>query len=675
MAAAKFEHLHVQTEYSFYRSTCRIGPLMNLAAGLDIRAVAITDEHTLFGAVKFFREARDHGIQPIIGCCLNLMDDRKTSAQAEAAGKRYDGLVFLAQNAEGYRNIVRLASSSRKTAGRAFVGWSLLERHHSSLIVLSGGVGGFISRQIGRGQFKEVRSVIEDLGSLFGSARFYLEIQRQGVPREARENEFLMNTGRWLGLKIVATNSIHYLCPEHRHAWECLKKLGSPGGTASTRRLAEQQGEFHLRPSAEMRALFSDVPEALDSAAGIAAQCDFAFGFGARRPLKIEPEGPKTHRQKLERMVAKALLRRTASSGRSTGGGASFAFRMRRELRALDRAGLTEAMLVAAKLADYSFSRGASFLARKDLSGLLMSYALGLTNMDPRATGLTAEAFLAMPEGRWPAFEFELPCELLPGLISYVRDLYGKHCVARLGTFRRLSAKELIRKLAPEFKVKRTQAEKLMKRLPAEPSADAMIGAITHTERLDATLGSLLSTAALLNGLPCEHSLLAASLLISPDLATNDLPTTRSREHGVVTHYSWDDLTDLGYLRFSVLGWRVLSLMDHAVNLAEKVDGKRFDPACIAADDLTALDFLGQGDLAGFQEFEDSALSHALKIVQPGCLDELVATIALSRMRDPESLGAMRTGKRDAQFQCPFIPCYKEWYAEPAVSSCFANNW
>lgn len=650
-AGASFSHLHVHSEYSFYRSTCRIHELVERAANFNIEAIAVADYCNLHGAVKFFRAAKAVGVKPIIGCQLVLEEG---SEKIKHSPELLHRIVLLAKNEEGYRNLVQLVSGSRNVpcAAERSISSAMIQKHRGSLIALSGGLNSGIAHLCRKGLFHQAEAILRDHVRLFGAQNLYIELQRHGAGRQKLINEFLFHTACKLGLRCVATNSTHYVLKEHATSYGMLAKLGwRCTGVGSF--LHSVRGQLHLRSAEEMHRLFQDVPETLANASAIARQCSFEFTFGSRRTPKVEGRDRIAHYRRLESLIRKGLSEKfplIPGNKRSRESRKAAGRRAMTEFRLAKRRGLLEPFLICSRVASYLKTTGGCSAAKEAGGGSLINYLLGVSPVDPIKSFLQCEPFLNPTDGKWPCVRLEIPLGRLEGVLSELRSRYSSESVAWVGSYYRLREKYLVEALASDFGIGRKTAWQIRSKitegaLPAEVEGTFR----SSSDRKRGRIRSLLTTVRCLENLPYETSRLAATFVVGSSFS-HELPLRHSDDLEPVTQYAFDDLEILGHFKLSLLRMRCLTL------LAESECRWGTGKPAFAAD---ALEKLRTGNISGFQEFDSPRLRKLLMAVQPKNFQALVMTVALwasSPNRAAEFLKRTKPNRRSGQISSSITP-------------------
>ncbi|MGC8991368.1 MAG: DNA polymerase III subunit alpha, partial [Verrucomicrobiia bacterium] len=479
MAHADFVHLHVHTEYSLLDGACRLDRLVERARELKFPALAITDHGVLYGAVDFYRAALKTGIKPIIGCEVYVAPGSRHEKRTMAGGRDvYHHLVLLATDLAGYSNLIRLV-----TAGH-FEGFyykpridkELLAQHKSGLIVLTGCLAGEIPDLILKDQLAQARDAIDWYRQTLGPENFYLEVQNHGTPEEVKVNRQLAEWSREFGLKLVATNDVHYLKREHWRAHDILICIGTQTTIKDPKRLRYESEQFHLRSADEMKSLFAEIPEAIQTTLEIAERCNLEIPLGKSHYPVFEPPGGIGREEYLRELLAEGLEKRYGirvriengsfklvavedaarlptykPPGESSGSADSTAAvttaatevlkRLEFELQTIIDTGFTSYFLIVGDFVRYGRSRGIACVARGSAAGSIVTYLLGISNVDPIRHGLLFERFLNKERINPPDIDIDFADDRRAEVIEYVRQKYGKDSVAQIITFGTLGAK------------------------------------------------------------------------------------------------------------------------------------------------------------------------------------------------------------------------------------------
>src|SRR5690349_4503615 len=322
MAHADFVHLHLHTEYSLLDGACRLDRLMDRAHELKFPSLAITDHGILCGAIDFYKAARDKGIKPIIGCEVYDAPGSRFEKKPTTGGRDvYHHLVLLAKDETGYRNLIRLATAAHLEGYyyKPRIDKELLAAHKEGLIALSGCLASEIPETILKGQTPKAREAVDWFKQTFGAENFYLELQNHGIPEQAQVNKYLIPWAKEFGLKLVATNDVHYVAKEHSHAHDCLICIGTQTQLADTKRMTYVPEQFYLRSAEEMRARFAEIPEAITNTLEVAEKCNLEIQFGKLHYPVFTPPEHFTREGWLRKLLAEGLQRRYGIQARAEG--------------------------------------------------------------------------------------------------------------------------------------------------------------------------------------------------------------------------------------------------------------------------------------------------------------------------------------------------------------------
>src|SRR5262245_55941027 len=322
MSHAEFVHLHLHTEYSLLDAICRLDKLMDKAHELKFSSLALTDHGVLYGAVDFYRAARDHGIKPIIGCEVYVAPGSRLEKKSSTGGRDvYNHLVLLAQDQVGYKNLIKLATSAHLEGYyyKPRIDKELLAQHREGLVVLSGCLASEIPEAITRDELPRAREAIDWFKQIFGPENFYLELQNHGIPEQAKVNRHLIPWAKEFGLKCVATNDVHYIERKHWQAHDCLICIGTQSMLADPKRMRYVQEQFYLRSAEEMKALFAEVPGAVQNTLEVAEKCNVEFDFKTLHYPVFQPPELFSREGYLRHLLAEGLFRRYTIRARAEG--------------------------------------------------------------------------------------------------------------------------------------------------------------------------------------------------------------------------------------------------------------------------------------------------------------------------------------------------------------------
>ena len=457
MAHADFVHLHLHTEYSLLDGACRLDRLMEKAKELQFPALAITDHGVLYGAVDFYKTARDYGIKPIIGCEVYVAPGSRLDKKSSAGGRDvYHHLGLLARDETGYKNLVKLATAAHLEGYyyKPRIDKEILAAHSKGLIALSGCLASEIPELIIKEQLGKARDTIDWFKQTLGAENFYLELQNHGIPEQAVVNRHLIPWAKEFGLKLVATNDVHYVEKSHSHAHDCLICIGTQTLLSDNKRMRYQPEQFYLRSAEEMKARFSEAPEAVRNTLEVAEKCNLEIEFGKLHyPLFPAPE--KMSREAyLRNLLVEGLERRYSIHARVEPSGfvvtgiddprrlpnaptdLNVAFdhapalkavmdRLETEMKVIEKTGFISYFLIVGDFVRYGRSKGVSCVARGSAAGSIVTYLLEISNVDPIRYGLLFERFLNPERINPPDIDIDFADDRRGDVIQYVAKNTG----------------------------------------------------------------------------------------------------------------------------------------------------------------------------------------------------------------------------------------------------------
>ncbi len=653
MAHADFIHLRVHTAFSLSQGAIGVADLAALCREYRMPAVAITDTGNLFGAMEFSRRCADAGVQPIIGCDLGLsVDDGRSGRDVTPLPDR---LVALAQNETGYRNLIKLSSAGYldTDAAEPQIDWSTLAAHAEGLIVLTGGAAGPVGRLLADGQRTAARARLSALAEIFPD-RLYVEIQRHGLAEETAVEGGMVALAHETGLPLVATNEAFFPTAEMHEAHDALLCIAH-GAYVSQPDRPRVSPEHYFKTADLMRALFDDLPEAVDNTLAVARRC--AWRVEPRPPLL--PTAPKLG----ERADEAASLRRAAQAGLDArlaaqpldaavstpereAAAVPYYERLRYELDVIIDMGFAGYFLIVADFVQWAKAQGIAVgPGRGSGAGSVVSWALAITDLDPLRFGLLFERFLNPDRVSMPDFDIDFCQERRDEVIRYVQEAYGRGRVAQIIALGKLQARAVVRDVGRVLQMPYGQVDRLSKLIPYNPAnpvglAEA-IGAeprLREARDSDPDVARLMRIALQLEGLYRHASTHAAGVVIGDRQLDALIPLYRDpRSDLPVTQFNMKDVEQAGLVKFDFLGLKTLTVLQRAVALlAER--GVAIDLARLPFDDAKTWEMLSRGDTAGVFQFESPGMRNLLREAGANVFEDLVALVALFRPGPMENI-------------------------------------
>ena len=645
-----FVHLRVHSAYSLLEGALTISKLAALARSDSAPALALTDSNNLFGALEFSEAMAEAGIQPLIGLTLSLSfaGERDAPGSVEPNRPRANGrIALLAKDAQGYANLMRLSTDAYFTAsetGEVVASIADLTARAEGLIALTGGLEGPIDRTLIDGSSELARARIEALQAIFGD-RLYMEMQRHGLPQERAVEPQLLNLAYELDLPIVATNEPYFAQADDFEAHDALICIaaGSYVAVDERRRLSP---EHYFKTGTQMRALFADLPEALDNTLEIARRC-------AYRPLQRHPILPpfltggeassalaETEAAELRRQSEAGLKERIAQHGMALGyDAATYAERLRFELDVITGMNYQGYFLIVADFIKWAKAQGIPVgPGRGSGAGSLVAYALTITDLDPIRFGLLFERFLNPERVSMPDFDIDFCQDRRDEVIAYVRERYGSHRVAHIITFGKLQARAVLRDVGRVLQMPYGQVDRLCKLVPMNPANPVTLPqAIAAEPRLqeardaEPIVAKLLDIGQRLEGLYRHASTHAAGVVIADRPLIDLVPLYRDpRAQLPATQFNMKWAEAAGLVKFDFLGLKTLTVIETARRLIAR-RGIEIDPATLPLDDPATYALLQKGDTVGVFQLEGQGMRDALRKLKPDRFEDIIAIVALYR--------------------------------------------
>lgn len=656
-----FVHLHVHTEYSLLDGASRITNLVKRAKELGMPAIAITDHGTMYGVIDFYKQAKKQGIKPIIGCEVYVAP-RSRRERCMVDGENYYHLILLAETDEGYRNLIELVSRGN-TEGFYYkprVDTELLRQYSKGLICLSACIAGEIPTWMLKGDMDKAEALAREYVEIFGKENFYIEMQDHGIPEQKQVNHLLVDLSRKLGVGLVATNDLHYIDKKDAECHDVLLCIQMGKTVDDPNRMKFSTEEFYLKNHGEMAQLFPAYPEALSNTCRIAERCNVTLDFGNMYlPEFPVPEG-LTADEYLAQLCKERLAGRYEEITPETNARLDF------ELSVIYKMGYSGYFLIVWDFINYARTQEIPVgPGRGSAAGSIVSYLLGITNIDPLKYGLLFERFLNPERVSMPDIDIDF-CYVKRGkVIEYVSALYGADRVAQIITFGTMAAKGAIRDVGRALNMSYGEVDRIAKMVPGELGITLRRALEINSELKNAyesepMVAKLLDLAMAVEGLPRHASTHAAGLVISKEPLTHYVPLQNSAEGFLTTQYDKDKVEEIGLLKMDLLGLRTLTVIGDTMKLVEENRGIKIDIDHIPFDDPKVCAMLSHGDTAGVFQLESSGMTTLVKDLKPECFADLIPLVALYR---PGPLGSGmvadfisgRHGKKQVTYVHPLL--------------------
>jgi DNA polymerase-3 subunit alpha len=643
MAPPNFVHLHLHTDYSLLDGACEIGELTAEAARRGMPAVAVTDHGNLFAAANFFHKAGTHGVKPIIGCEVYVAPDNHKNRGSDA--ERSNHLVLLAENDEGYRNLIKLVSTGFLDGFyyKPRVDHDLLQKHSRGLIALSACLRGEVADALVSDKFDQARTNAYRLRDIFGKGNFFLEVQDQGMEIEARLNRDLVQLSRETGIPLVATNDTHYLTRSDAHAQEVLMCIQTGKTMSDANRMKFPSDQFYFKTAEEMSEVFRELPEAVSRTVAIADRCNVKIQRVTNPfPEFKVPEGHTTdsYFEKVVRegfLTRAPLLERQAKENRLRHPISVYEARLTSELEMIKKMRFAGYFLIVWDFIHYARAQDVPVgPGRGSAAGSLVSYALHITDVDPLQYDLLFERFLNPERVSMPDIDIDFCMRRRGEVIEYVREKYGNESVAQIITFGTMAAKAVIKDAGRALDMPYGEVDRLAKMIPTTLNI-SLEDALKQSPQLDSLrekderVKELVEVALRLEGLARHASTHAAGVVISPQPLTEIVPLYKSSKDEITTQYDMNALERIGLLKMDFLGLTTLTVLSDAVKLIKQNREVDIELDTLPLDDEITYKLFARGDTTGIFQFESHGMRDILRRYQPTRLEDLTALNALYR--------------------------------------------
>jgi len=661
-----FVHLHTHTQFSLLDGSGRIPELVGHAKEMGMNSLSITDHGSMFGVIDFYKEARKQGIRPIIGCEVYVTGGSRFDR--EKSEERYYHLILLCENNTGYSNLLKIVSRGYIDGFyyKPRVDMETLREFHEGLIASSACLAGEIARSLTKSDYDEAKKAALRYLEIFGNDHFYLELQDHGYPDQKTVNAGLLRMHGETGIPLIATNDVHYTYADDAEAHDVLLCIQTGKKVSDEDRMRYEGGQFYLKSEEEMRALFPYAPEALDNTQKIADRCCVEIEFGNYKlPHFHVPEGYDA-KSYLTKQCEEGLLKRYPDTHEK------HRARLEYELGVINSMGFTDYFLIVSDFIRYAKTKGIPVgPGRGSAAGSVVAYCLEITNIDPIRFDLLFERFLNPERVTMPDIDVDFCYERREEVIEYVIRTYGADNVAQIITFGTLAARGVIRDVGRALDVSYADCDKIAKLIPVKPGTSLREVIDTSPElrtmaESDPLIRRLLEMSLRLEGLPRHASMHAAGVLIAGDRVDKYVPLSRNNDGTIVTQYTMVTLEELGLLKMDFLGLRTLTVIREALNQIEKNHGMSVDIDSIDLGDRKVYEMLSAGDTMGVFQLESPGMTSFMKELKPGCIDDIIAGLALYRPGPMDFIPKYIAGKNDpkaVQYDSPeLIPILNSTY-------------
>ena len=653
-----FTHLHVHTEYSLLDGSSKIKELAVRAKELGMDSMAITDHGAMYGVIDFYRAAREAGIKPILGCEVYVAPGSRFDRENVHGEDRYYHLVLLAENNEGYQNLMKIVSKGYVDGFyyKPRVDMEVLKTYHKGIIALSACLAGEVPRFLARGLYEEAKEAVLKYQEIFGRGNYFLELQDHGIPMQRQVNQGIIRLSRELDIPLAATNDCHYINAEDWEAHDILLCIQTGKKVADENRMRYEGGQYYVKSEEEMRELFSYIPEAIDNTAKIAERCNVEIEFGVTKLPRYEvPEGYDSWGY-LNHLCSEGFKERYPEDD------GTLKERLEYELGVIKSMGYVDYFLIVWDFINFARSHGIAVgPGRGSAAGSIVSYCLKITNIDPIRYQLLFERFLNPERVSMPDIDVDFCYERRQEVIDYVVEKYGKDQVAQIVTFGTLAARGVIRDVGRVMDLPYSLCDQVSKMVPAELNITLDLALKKNPELkalydTDEQVHKLIDMSRRLEGLPRHTSMHAAGVVISRTNIDEYVPLSRGSDGTITTQFTMTTLEELGLLKMDFLGLRTLTVLQDAVAMIQKDHGVKLDLDHIDFNDKKVMESIGTGkDDGGFQ-LESGGMKSFMKELKPESLEDIIAGISLYRPGPMDFIPKYLKGKNDPAaitYTCP----------------------
>ena len=652
-----FTHLHVHTEYSLLDGSNKIKELIARVKELGMDSVAITDHGVMYGVIDFYREAKKNGIHPVLGCEVYVAPYSRFEKDAQAAN-RYHHLVLLAENDTGYHNLMKIVSRGF-TEGFYYkprVDKELLKQYHEGIIALSACLAGEISDAIVRGQYEKAKAAALEFQDIFGKDNFFLEMQDHGIPQQKTVNQALIRMSRETGIKLVATNDVHYTFAEDAEPHDILLCIQTGKKVSDEVRMRYEGGQYFVKSPQQMEQLFPYAKEALENTHDIAMRCHVDIEFGKYKLPKFPvPEGYDAWSY-LRKLAYDGLKKRYGDADQEK------IDRLEYELSTIRSMGFVDYFLIVSDFIRYAKNHQIMVgPGRGSAAGSIVSYCLEITDLDPLKYQLLFERFLNPNRVTMPDIDIDFCYERRQEVIDYVTEKYGKDHVVQIVTFGTMAARAVIRDVGRVLDLPYNFVDSVAKMIPTELGI-TIDKALQQNPELkaayenDEQIKYLIDMSKRLEGLPRHASMHAAGVVISPKPVDEYVPLSRGAEDTITTQFNMTTIEELGLLKMDFLGLRTLTVIQNAVRMANRRPDVHITLDQIDYDDKNVFDMIGSGRDEGVFQLESAGMKSFMKELKPGNLEDIIAGISLYRPGPMDFIPRYIRGKNDPSsihYECP----------------------
>src|SRR3989344_1127639 len=636
----KFTHLHTHSHYSLLDGLAKIPDLINRTKELGMDSLALTDHGVLYGAVEFYKAAKKAGIKPILGVEAYVAPRDRFSKEAS---EKYYHLILLCENNTGWQNLIQLVSKAH-TEGFYYkprIDKDLLKKHHEGLIGLSACLAGEVNRSLSAGRFEDAKRIALEYEDIMGKGNFFLEIgHHPNIPDVGKIRDDIARLSKATGIPLVATQDIHYARPDDAEYHDILLAVQTGNKTSDDDRLSLRADNFSLNSPEEMAENFKDLPEAIENTAKIAERCVTELKLGTViLPDFPKPDG-KTANDYIRKLSHERMVNRFPKEKQTE----EVLKRLEYELGVIEKTGFADYFLIVADMVNWAKNHGIAVgPGRGSAAGSLVSYILGITDIDPLQYGLLFERFLNPERIQMPDVDMDFADARRDEVLAYLKEKYGADHVAQIITFGTMAARAAIRDAGRAMGFSYSFCDQIAKLIPFNPTQGMKEGWLKECLEKVIELKSLydhnedakrlINVAMHLEGVVRHASVHACGTVISKEPLANYLPLQLAPQDktNIITQFEMHSVEDLGLLKMDLLGLKNLTIIEETIRLIKETKDVVVKIDQIPLDDKATFELLRAGDTTGVFQLEGSGMRRYLKDLGPTEVEDIIAMISLYR--------------------------------------------
>ncbi|MCD6407748.1 DNA polymerase III subunit alpha, partial [bacterium] len=635
----EFVHLHIHTEYSLLDGMCRIKDVASLAHQYKMRGLAITDHGTMAGVVKFYQTVKEKGLKPIIGCEMYIAPGSRFEKKAKREQPSAFHITLLAKDNTGYKNLMKLSTLSYLEGFyyKQRIDKELLAQNSNGIIGLSGCLHGEINYYIQQDEMEKAIEIAGIYQDIFGKENFYLELMDNGLENQKKVNRALIEIGKKIGAKLVATNDCHYLRKEDAFAHEVLLCIQTLSKIEDKDRFRFETDQLYFKTPDEMKKAFSEIPEAIKNTVEISEMCNVFIDFQQYHLPKFTPPDGKTPDEYLEELIKKGLEEKLNIKAEklSPDEKNEVIRRASYEFEIIKKMGFSSYFLIIQDFVNEAKRRGIRVgPGRGSAAGSLVSYLLGITEINPLAYNLIFERFLNPERVSLPDIDVDFCDRRRDEVIQYIREKYGEKNVAQIGTYGTMAARAVVRDVGRALGMSYSEVDRIAKLISPEPgtSLEEEVKFNVEIKKLietDERIKSLFDLSLKLEGLARHSSIHAAGIVITENPVYEYAPLFRGPKGEIATQYEMESVEKIGLLKVDILGLKTLSVIEDTINLVKERKGIEIKD--FPLEDEKTYQLLSRGESEGVFQLESKGMQRLLKEIQPQRFEDIIAVLALYR--------------------------------------------